>query len=376
MLSRWPIRNKLFVLIGLMLVTVVSLAASGFHATYAYRGLVRGLRGRATELPLAGELCSQVDDARATLAQARGLSEQIAEATSGYEMAPRLPELLAPRFESLAIQFRENLEAVDRTLNLYRAELTENDPSDHSLNNSRDEWQTVDKIEQSIGAVKAIRESPDWIHDAPRRLAAERELTTLAELGRELPSFLHHRLGAMVDEVRVQYRTLIFVDYVTSFSAAILLGVLMRLMYNWIFRPLRLLVKGSRCVAAGDFNYRIHLKTRDEMSELAEALNDMTARFRAIRDDLDQQVRERTKQVVRSEQLASVGFLAAGVAHEINNPLASIALCGIARRPGRGGARRRGPGGGRRFAHGDARDARGRRPRATSDSLLSAHDSR
>ena len=46
-----------------------------------------------------------------------------------------------------------------------------------------------------------------------------------------------------------------------------------------------------------------------------------------IRDDLDGKVKQRTKEVVRSEQLASVGFLAAGVAHEINNPLASIALC-------------------------------------------------
>jgi signal transduction histidine kinase len=94
-----------------------------------------------------------------------------------------------------------------------------------------------------------------------------------------------------------------------------------------VFQPLRLLIMGSRKVAAGEFNYRIRLETHDEMSELAEAMNDMTARFQAIRDDLDRQVQLRTKQVVRSEQLASVGFLAAGVAHEINNPLASIALC-------------------------------------------------
>ncbi len=100
-----------------------------------------------------------------------------------------------------------------------------------------------------------------------------------------------------------------------------------RLFYTWVFRPLRTLVEGSRRVASGEFNYRIQLPTHDEMSELADALNDMTARFQAIRDDLDRQVQQRTKQVVRSEQLASVGFLAAGVAHEINNPLASIAMC-------------------------------------------------
>jgi len=129
------------------------------------------------------------------------------------------------------------------------------------------------------------------------------------------------------EDVRAQYRVLLVGTWVTGVLAALVLGLLLRLFYQWIFVPLGVLISGSRKVAAGNFGHRIHLVTHDEMAELAQAMNDMTARFQAIRDDLDRQVQERTKQVVRSEQLASVGFLAAGVAHEINNPLASIALC-------------------------------------------------
>ena len=63
------------------------------------------------------------------------------------------------------------------------------------------------------------------------------------------------------------------------------------------------------------------------MQDLAEAFNDMTARLSVTYADLERQVQERSRQLVRSERLAGVGFLAAGVAHEINNPLASIAFC-------------------------------------------------
>jgi signal transduction histidine kinase len=114
---------------------------------------------------------------------------------------------------------------------------------------------------------------------------------------------------------------------VTAGLCTILLAAAVQLFRKWIARPLSILVEGSREVAAGKFDHRINLECDDEMRELGESLNAMTARFQEIRDDLDCQVRERTKQVVRSEQMASVGFLAAGVAHEINNPLASIAMC-------------------------------------------------
>ena len=80
-------------------------------------------------------------------------------------------------------------------------------------------------------------------------------------------------------------------------------------------------------MARGSFDYKINLHSGDEMQDLAEAFNDMTAKISMTYADLERQVQERSRQLVRSERLAGVGFLAAGVAHEINNPLASIAFC-------------------------------------------------
>jgi signal transduction histidine kinase len=99
------------------------------------------------------------------------------------------------------------------------------------------------------------------------------------------------------------------------------------LLHRWVLSPVRLLQRGVRHVARGSFGYKINLQSADEMQDLAEAFNDMTAKISLTYADLERQVQERSRQLVRSERLAGVGFLAAGVAHEINNPLASIAFC-------------------------------------------------
>src|SRR5262249_57800227 len=76
-----------------------------------------------------------------------------------------------------------------------------------------------------------------------------------------------------------------------------------------------------------DFEHRIDVRSGDEMEDLARAFNEMTCHLSDMYRNLEHQVNERSRQLVRSEHLASVGFLAAGVAHEINNPMASIAFC-------------------------------------------------
>lgn len=96
--------------------------------------------------------------------------------------------------------------------------------------------------------------------------------------------------------------------------------------YAAIFSPLKKLHSGAIRVAHGDFDHRVLINTKDEMSELADAFNKMTTRFQETKFDLDDQVRQRVAQLVRSERLAGVGFLAAGVAHEINNPLSAILM--------------------------------------------------
>jgi two-component system NtrC family sensor kinase len=99
-----------------------------------------------------------------------------------------------------------------------------------------------------------------------------------------------------------------------SIAASALGGILLWFSLAQRFRrPMRDVLTGIRRVASGDLKHRIPTRTRDEFGELAGSFNVMSEQLAAIQQRL-----------IQSERLISMGKLAAGVAHEINNPLTGI----------------------------------------------------
>ncbi|MBI2503143.1 MAG: HAMP domain-containing protein [Candidatus Latescibacteria bacterium] len=98
-------------------------------------------------------------------------------------------------------------------------------------------------------------------------------------------------------------------------------------------RPLGELSSMAHHLGEGRLEERIHFQTRDEIGELAGTFNQMAASLQSYQDTMEQKVEERTRelkhsqrQLLQATKLASVGELAGGVAHQINNPAGIILM--------------------------------------------------
>lgn len=97
---------------------------------------------------------------------------------------------------------------------------------------------------------------------------------------------------------------------------------------RFLGRPLDLLVEKTRRVGAGDFSGNLELPGREELSNLATALNEMCAQLETARETLRRETEARIEtleQLRHAERLATVGRMASGNAHELGTPLNVVA---------------------------------------------------
>ncbi len=122
--------------------------------------------------------------------------------------------------------------------------------------------------------------------------------------------------GKVLAPVIKQRKVMLTVGIIVMIASAISAVLLSKT----LTRPISLLFMGAKEIGSGNLDYRINVSSGDEIGDLARGFNSMSE---ALKESIAKRI-EAESRVCQAEKLASIGELAAGVAHEINNPLGNI----------------------------------------------------
>jgi two-component system, NtrC family, sensor kinase len=311
---RWRIRHKLMLGLATAIGILAMLLAGTLNGLWSYYVTMKSIESKLEELDKAEVLKSAVSNLT------RSLPESSNNPVQTFDTFKRSIPQTRRALDGFEKAFQETL----------RRELTDDD-GDHidgliaGLRRHLDTLEgKVPRPDEFNGAVVGRGSGEPYIQ---RRKQVLPKVDELEHDAGDIRDGVRTDLKNRIDASKMPYRLSLAILIITTVLVLVLIFTVLRFFYCWVFNPIRDLQQGVNQVARGDFDRRITVESGDEMEELAEAFNDMTGRLRDLYRDMAAQINERSRQLVRSERLASVGFLAAGVAHEINNPLASIAFC-------------------------------------------------
>jgi len=203
----------------------------------------------------------------------------------------------------------------------------DDEPLDQIPSSARGRTFEDENGETFLGVTKPIYNDPSCYNAACHVHPPDKELLGILDVQISLKKRMQQ-----VDAFRNFFIVLVCVLLVLLFME------LMVLTKRFIIAPVQRIIEHQRRIASGDLSGHIEVKSHDELGLLAAGANEMTESLRqshqeikAWANTLEDKVEERTRRIqemqgnlARSERLASLGKLVAGIAHEINNPLTGI----------------------------------------------------